>query len=843
MPFTDIETLHKAQAIFEQVIELPESTWDSLLTQKCNGNKPLYKTVRSLLDAHLTANSQPTELFSQSVIGALNEAHDSSLVGSKFGPYSIIKKIGSGGMGDVYLAERSDHEYNKQVAIKMVRAQFIDDSFNSWLRNERQILATLEHPNICRLLDGSTDSSGKPYLVMEYVHGSPIDIFCKNEKKPLKATLELFLTLCNAVSHAHQNLIVHRDIKPGNILISADGHLKLMDFGIAQPLNKELNQSKETHYARTTKYASPEQNKGKQVGIQGDIYSLGIVLNELLEQFHLEKVQKKPISTLAKKELQHIITVATQINPQDRYSSVAHFADEIKNHLLGFSISSYSSNWIYRLYKFTYRHRWVSAIFIALIASILGFIITTILYNRQLMDERNTALDEQQRAATSAAFLVDIFRFADDPKNQQDNASIRRVLKNGKQQLDVQIADESLLKIDLLQTLASVYHNLGMFEESKSLLDEAETLITQYYRLDKLKLARNDTQLARVLIASNQIHDATQKSERALSINKQALGRHSKAALTNLHQMAEIHKYNGNYKLAEELLEEIIDNRITYHADNKLEKAATYVQLAEVYLNNDRFSKAESLLSKFILELNSSDTRTLTKRSDVIQFLAIAKRSLGKYKEALSLFEENLLLRKRLYPEGHPSISITLNNLGMTYAFMGSLDESERYLRDALAMDIDLLGLDHAQTLHAMNNLAFTLMDEGRYQEAEELFKSVRDSAENLYGENHYTLGIYLTNIIIILNKQQQYEQACQLVNDAQRLLLTSLAEDNWRFSVLNSAQGICIQNNESEAINILTKSYERLNQLLGSESAYTKEALERLNSRFPSYISNQPAR
>jgi len=835
MSLNDAALLKQAQPIFEQLIEYPQDQWTHQLPQLCTPDSPLFKAVQSLMDAHLIADSHSTEVINKSMIDTLNDAHNASVLGTQFGAYRLTKKIGSGGMGDVYLAERSDNEYNKQVAIKVVRTQFVDEAFNQWLRSERQILANLEHPNICRLLDGNTDITGKPYLVMEYVDGDPITTYCQQLQLSTRQILELFLTLCDAVSYAHQNLIVHRDIKPGNILVTEQGDVKLMDFGIAQPLHKEAPRSQLAQYARTANYASPEQCQNKTVGIQSDIYSLGIVLKELLALPHLPPNSKHSENM----ELMHITSVATQTDPQDRYLSLAHFSDEIQRFLDGFSPINFPGSWRNRLSKLIMRNPWTSASLVLLTGLAASFIFTITTYNQQLKNERNTAIEEKQRAATTAKFLVDIFRLTDTLDNHQDIATIQRILVNVKRKLDAQFFDDSLLKVDLLQTLANVHYNLGQFEQAHALLLESEMLLAQHYQQDVLKLAQNDTLLVKVLIASNQISEATQKVSRALTAHRKALGNYSRATLINLHQMAEIHKYKGEYQTAQQLFEEVVQHRQIHHSGIQVEQAATYVQLAEIYLNNGEFEQADNLLSGVLQQLDSTDLKTQTVRSDVIHFLAVAKRALSEHQRALELFKANLVTQQNLYPEGHPSIAIALRNMGMTYEFMGELDQSERYLRDALKMSKVFYGLQHEQTLHNINNLAYTLMKKSKYKEAELLFRQVFSVSQQLYGHKHYIPGIHLTNIVIILNKQNQYQQACALTDQAKQLMSGSLARDHWRYSVLNSAKGQCLHSSPAQAKQLLVSSYENLKLKLGDNSSYTKEALERLLLRFSDYAGN----
>ena len=237
----------------------------------------------------------------ESEAGALLDDR-ASLVGTRMGPYRVLKEIGRGGMGSVYLGERDDEHYHKRVAIKVVKRGMDSTEVLARFRHERQILAGLEHPYIARLIDGGTTPDGRPFFVMEYVEGQPIDVYCREHSLNVEQRLRLFLRVCEAVAYAHRALVVHRDLKPGNIFVAAEGIPKLLDFGVAKLLDPATGDSF-TFTASATgpltpEYASPEQIRGLAITTAADVYSLGTILFELLTGTRAQKIETRAPSEI-----------------------------------------------------------------------------------------------------------------------------------------------------------------------------------------------------------------------------------------------------------------------------------------------------------------------------------------------------------------------------------------------------------------------------------------------------------------------------------------------------------------------------------------------------------------
>ena len=352
-----------------QVLEQPQDCRADYMRRLCGDDSVLRDEINSLLKAH----DKTQHLIEKKNFGAVSvlETNDVNYAGRRFGNYKILYEIGRGGMGAVFLAERSDGAFQQKVALKIVRRSFAEKELERRFRRERQILASLNHPNIAQLHDGGISADSEPFLVMEYVEGVRIDDFCEATNLSTDARLKLFLAVCAAVSFAHQNLVVHRDLKPSNILVTKDGVPKLLDFGIAKLLDAEnADETTQTAYrAFTPDYASPEQINGEPITTASDVYSLGVLLSNLVlspSSFVLSHSENNSTNSNKQKtndeglrtndELQAILQMAQREEPTRRYASVQQFGENIGRYLDGLSVRAQRDSFTYRAGKFVKRN-------------------------------------------------------------------------------------------------------------------------------------------------------------------------------------------------------------------------------------------------------------------------------------------------------------------------------------------------------------------------------------------------------------------------------------------------------------------------------------------------------
>ncbi|HET8774758.1 MAG TPA: protein kinase [Thermoanaerobaculia bacterium] len=374
---------------------------DTRKTLLANADTDVRREVESLLAAH----DEPGEFLDRSVWDLIDVAENERLAGSLIGPYRVVRPLGQGGMGTVFLAVREGGDFTQRVAIKLVRG---GESLVQRFRQERQILAGLDHPNIARLVDGGTTADGLPYLVMEYVDGTPIDVFARDLSNTAK--LRLFLQLCDAVQYAHRSLIIHRDIKPGNVLVTAEGVPKLLDFGIAKLASPETRPAATVTRLMTPEYASPEQLAGAQVTTATDVYSLGVLLFELLTGAKPFAAQTRTAATEAARASTHsrvlrgdldtILACALDVDPKRRYGSVERFADDLRRHLSGHPVHARPATFVYRATKFVRRNVLVVAA-AAIIAAVTAIAFTTTLHQKRIAERR---FDEVRSLARSVVF-------------------------------------------------------------------------------------------------------------------------------------------------------------------------------------------------------------------------------------------------------------------------------------------------------------------------------------------------------------------------------------------------------------------------------------------------------
>jgi tetratricopeptide (TPR) repeat protein len=418
------EHWRQARHIFEEALDLEPAARESFIRSSCKDDQRLFEEVASLLASY----EQADEGFLNPVIEGITSVD--RLEGRQVGPYRVLHRLGQGGMGAVYLAERADDQFRRRVAIKLVRPGYDDGRLLRRFSNERQLLAVLDHPNIVKLLDAGVTDDGIPYFVMDYVEGQPIDKYCETRGLSIAERLALFREVCAAVHCAHRNLVVHRDLKPSNILVTPDGTPKLLDFGIAKLLRPEYGSGAigltRTMQPMTPEFASPEQVTGQPITTSSDVYSLGVLLYRLITGKHpyemntnsaveveraiCETTPERPSAVVksaagrrraAASDLDNIVLMAMRKEPQRRYASVEHLSEDIRRYLAGLPITARKDTFSYRASKFVGRNR------VAVAVSGLAVIALLVLV-AYAGGERGKAAERLAAMRNSAKVMLDV---------------------------------------------------------------------------------------------------------------------------------------------------------------------------------------------------------------------------------------------------------------------------------------------------------------------------------------------------------------------------------------------------------------------------------------------------
>lgn len=531
------------KSIFADVVERPEDERDNFLRDRCNGNNELYDEVRSLLQAA----GQSENLIESNAIDLSSKLTSSSpdYAEHRFGNYRIIKEIGAGGMGTVFLAERSDGEFSMRVALKIVRQSVADSNIISRFRQERQILADLQHPNIASLHDGGLSDKGEPFIAMEYVEGDYLTDYCRNHELAISERLRLFLRVCSAVAYAHRNLVVHRDIKPSNIIVNSAGEPILLDFGLAKMFEADASQTQTELRAFTPAYASPEQIMGSPVSTASDQYSLGVLLYELLTDLKpfdmdgktveqilvsLESRQTRPPSTAARsstgsgrrsesklsRDLDNITLKALRKEPERRYGSVEAFAEDIERYLEGRPVNARPSTFGYLASRFIRRNRAAVAAAALVIIAVFAGLAAAVWQAAIARSERDRAERRFQEVRQLSNSLI--FEIAPKIERLQGSIEARELLVLRALAYLDNLAGESRDDRTLQAELALAYQKVGdlqgnprkpnlsdfagaiqSYEKSKAILRDLpesdanqKALASVYHELAKIRFAQGE---------------------------------------------------------------------------------------------------------------------------------------------------------------------------------------------------------------------------------------------------------------------------------------------------------------------------------------------------------------
>ncbi len=546
----------QVKELFHLAVELPHDARADFLSAHCDGDDELRAAVEDLLRAD---DQQPT-LLEHSPLAAIKESFPTdaeTIAAGHIGHYRILRELGRGGMGTVYEAVRADDEFEQRVAVKLIRRGMDTEDVRRRFRNERQILANLDHPNIARLLDGGTTADGLPYFVMEYVAGVELLTFCEARNLSVNERLALFRKVCAAVSYAHTRLVVHRDLKPSNILVNEDGEPKLLDFGISKLLTPEALEQTGTATAlgmMTPHYASPEQFRGGAITTATDVYALGVILFELLtghlpyelRDRRLDEVARvvcdispdrpsdavitrgreetldvvdasgaktdermkdratdgrnsKTTSRSLRGDVDNIILKALRKEPERRYSSIDKFSDDIRRHLAGLPVTARPDTFSYRAEKFIKRHR-ASVVAAALILlTLIGGIVGTSW--QAVRAERERRLAEKRFAQVRQLANNVVFKYYDEIDKLAGSTKAREMLVTDALEYLDALSQDARDNTDLQRELAVAYIRIGKVQGRayNANLGDTSGAIASYRKgialLEPIAVKSNDAQM------------------------------------------------------------------------------------------------------------------------------------------------------------------------------------------------------------------------------------------------------------------------------------------------------------------------------------------------------------
>lgn len=733
--------------IFDAALDVPAGERDEFVARACAGDAELSRMVRELLELtgkpadHLSAPGAALVRAAWQSSGVPDELAEPLTPGARVGSYRIVAELGRGGMATVYDAERADGAFQQRVAVKVLRRGVDTDDVVRRFIAERQILSTLTHPNIARLLDGGATEDGRPFFVMDRVVGEPIAAFVTKHGLAKRGRLQLLLQVVDAVQYAHRHLIVHRDLKPSNILVTADGQAKLLDFGIAKLLGPETEDATRTRAGLrllTPEYASPEQLRGGTVTTASDVYQLGVLLHILLTGERPVERGEPRTRRVHDRDLGVIVAKALRPEPEQRYESAQSMGDDLRRYLAGLPIAARPPSVRYRFEKFASRNRWFVPSAVVLLLAVSGFGVTRVRHTRQLERERNEARAQAARAEQLRTFLVDLFGSADpwapaDPQRGR-HITVVEALALGAERARSELADRPLLQADLLSSIARVYEGLDQRELARSLLDEV------------LDLRR------------------TRQAERTPDYADE-LGRH--ARLLDAQWDSARAQFQAQIELERELHgsahPRVANARISY--SNLLSVLGEYEGTLE-----QRQRAIE------ILRAGGADQRS--RLADALGLISDTYRELQRPQEAEDAARESFDIQRELHGDEHPSTATARIHLAQVADARGRTGESIRLYREALPVLERTLGEDHFITVASWNNLGIVLMAAQDYSGAEAVHRRMLDARRRLSGgEPTLDLAGSLQNLSAAVIRQERFAEAESLSLDAFRMYSALLPE------------------------------------------------------------------
>jgi eukaryotic-like serine/threonine-protein kinase len=885
------ERWDQIQEIFGTAVELERSARASYLADACRGDSALRYEVESLLDSY---ESDPgyLEISAASLAGLPSDIHnlmddDDAMLGAHVGVYHIIERIGSGGMGSVYLAERDDAQFRQRVALKLVKRGMDSEEIIRRFRSERQIVATLDHPNIARLLDGGITADGRPYFVMEYVEGGvPIDRYCDAKGATIAERLELFRTITAAVHYAHQNLVIHRDLKPANLLVSESGALKLLDFGIAKPLDPgglgvTAAMTRTEIRLLTPEYASPEQIRGEQITTVSDVYALGVLLYELLTGHRpyrlksrmvseIEKVicdedPERPSSVIRRVEeayaqdgsttmvtpefvastrgsrierlrreldgdLDNIVLKAMHKDPQRRYASAQALGDDVQRYLAGEPVTARRDSVAYRAGKFVLRHKLGVTAASLLFTSISGFGVMMAVQSARIARQSKEITRERDKAEQVVAFLKELFLVSDPEVSRGEMITARELLEAGAARIVSQLRGQPRMQTELMYLMADVFINLGLYDQAEQLAGQSLELAKSAFGEESGEVALGYYTIGVALRWNGKYEESEAYHRRALLMHRRLFGDDHSMTAEMLSNLGVVLRNRGELDEAEKLYREALAIHRKNPARNPQEMARNLNNLALVLRNRGENEEAGKLYHETLEIQKSCLHDDHPELATTMNNLARLLSSMGEYDLAEPLDRGALAIRRRVLRD-HPSVAQSLNNLGSIHILKKELEPAEECFREALSMLGGLLDPDHPEILSCMHNLARVRTLRGDYDDAEAIYNDLFSLQQKRFGPDHPHIARTLNAMGELMAGKGELSQAETYYREALAMRRAQLGDSHWRtaMTALGLGELMILQKRYAEAEELLQESHETLRAQAHSTGERASQALVEL--------------
>ena len=769
----------RIQTLFHQAAERPADERAAFLANACGDDDLLAAGVLAMLDE----DARGASLLDQEVgeiAGRVTGGEDVPGALRQIGAYRVLKMLGEGGMGVVYLAERED--LGSVAAIKILRDAWMSPARRARFESERRTLAQLNHPSIARLYDADTLRDGTPFFVMEFVEGVPLTEYCRTQGCGVRETLRLFRAVCEAVHYAHRHAIIHRDLKPSNILVKADGSVRLLDFGIAKQMDPAGGPMNVEHTRTglrmmTPAYAAPEQIRGQSVGIHTDVYSLGVILYELLagrllfdpvhltpgemETLMVEGEAQKPS---AGADLDVLCLTAMHRDAERRYGSVEALIRDVDHYLEGEPLDARPDTVGYRLGKFVGRNRRVVMAAAAVLVLVAALVIV---FTARLESARNAALAQTARTQRIQRFMLNLFDGGDKAAGPAQDLRVVTLIDHGVQEAR-SLNAEPVVQADLYETLGGLYKKLGNFEQADVLLRSALDRRKALFGANDPGVAESTVELGLLRVDQAKLEEAERLVREGLVKTKNLRPPDDVALAKATVALGEVLEARGAYAQAIAVLEDAVKLQSAQGAATP-ELAASIVELANNHYYAGHYDVADSLNQRALaMHRQLNGERHPLVAEDLIN-LGAAQYDRGNYSDAERFDRQALDITEKFYGRDHPETAAKLTLLARALIKQEREDQAEPLLKRALAIRERVYGAVHPQVASTVNELGTMALKRGKLDEAQTDFRRMIDIYKSVYHDQHYLIGIAVSNLASVEMERKQFTRAEQLYREAVR--------------------------------------------------------------------------